>query len=849
MSWIKRLAASFRRRKLEDDLEKELAFHLEMRAREKTDAGISPDDARRQVLHRFGDVSRAKEACRDHSTFAWVAALPHDLRYAARNLRKTPAFTAAAVACMAIGIGANAAIFSFVNAFLFQPLPRDVVMVHRATGNPISYPEYQDWRRLNTSFDGVFAHSVGERFTIGRGVDAAHVLGETVAGSYFQSLGVLPSAGRLLMPGDESRPLAVLGYQYWRSRFSADPAIVGKTIWINHDAFTIQGVAPQDFHGMLAPWSTDVWATPYLHRDTWTDRRTGWLMAGARLKPGVTPKNAETAMNVLDRELARLNPRPTGRPQPSDPLTVARRGGLSGSQVWMVFTIMSALLMAVVGIIFLIACANVAGLLIARSLARQRELLIRLSLGATRSRLVAQLLTESLMLGMLGATAGIFIAFAAGDALAGIFPKSISGGFRFEHGIDLRVLAYTLALSIAGALVSGLLPALRASDQDLPDAGRTQTSVGTRVPRLRQLLIVAQVAASVVVLATAGLFIQSFLRGQGTDPGFDAFHLLTVDIDLREMKYPKPRAARFYDRLQSRIAEIPGVISASFADVLPFGNEDVVNIPNAGDVATATVDSRYFATMGIPLLRGRLPQPGDHDVALVNDAFARRFWPNQDPIGQSIRHRQIVGVTATGKYWSLQEPPRPFLYQIATEFAVPQLCLAIRTQASPLTIAARVRQEVQSLDDDLPMMSIRTGEDRISAWLEPQRAAAVLLTLLGLAALGLATTGLYALLAQTVSQRTPEIAVRVALGAGRRTIVGMLLRQTAVLIVAGTTAGIAAAAAVARLLATLAGQVNPLDAITLAAVAMLLAVIGLAATIIPASRALRIDPVVSLRSL
>jgi predicted permease len=545
---------------------------------------------------------------------------------------------------------------------------------------------------------------------------------------------------------------------------------------------------------------------------------------------------------------------PIRKGRPRDPLIVFRGGGLSGSPIWSVFTVIAALLMTVVGIIFLIACANVAGLLMARALVRRREILIRLSLGASRSRLVRQLLTESLLLSLLGAAAGIVLAFSAGDALAGLFPESISGGFRFEHGIDVHVLAFTLAMSVASVLLAGLLPALRASNQDLAAAGRTQTAAGGRTPRLRQLLIVTQVAGSVLVLATAGLFVRSFQKARQTDLGFDAAHLLTVDVDLREMKYPRARAGEFYSRLRSRIGEIPGVESVSLADVVPLGNERVVSLPVAGDIATATVDSHYFRTMGIPLLRGREPLANEQNVVIVNQAFADRFWPNQDPIGKSIKPesakslQQVIGLTTTAKYWSLGEPARPFIYQISSQLDEPFLCLLIRTQGPPSGLALRVSREIERLNEELPAMTVQTARERLSAWLEPQRAAAVLLSILGLMALGLAITGLYALLAQVVAQRTPEIAVRVALGATRLAVAGLLLRQSALLIFAGTAAGLGASAAVAHLLASLTGQVNPLDGITLIAVAALLAAVGAAATLVPAYQAMRIDPISALRT-
>jgi predicted permease len=572
-------------------------------------------------------------------------------------------------------------------------------------------------------------------------------------------------------------------------------------------------------------------------------------MAAARLKAGVTARQAEAAMNGLDAELAGQYP-DSQRRQP-DPLTVLRRSGLSGSPVWGVFIAMATLLMIVVGIVFLIACANVAGLLIARALTRRREILIRLSLGASRPRLIRQFLTESLLLGLLGAAAGLAMAFAAGDALTGLLPQSISGGFRFQHGIDGHVLVFTLALSVASVLLSGLLPALRASDQNLSAAGRTQTA-GGHAPRLRRWLIVAQVAASVLVLATAGIFVRTFQKARKTDPGFDAAHLLTADLDLRGMKFPRARAGEFYSQLRSRLGDLPGVLSVSLADVLPLGNTRVVTIPDEGDVATAVVDSNYFRTMGIRLLRGREPQSDERNVVIVNEALARRLWPDQDPTGKSIRLegqplQRVIGLTATGRYWSLAEPARPFVYRISGQLADPIACLAIRIEGPPRSLAARVTQEIQESSRDLPAITVQTAQERLGAWLEPQQAAAVLLSILGLAALGLAITGLYALLAQMVIQRAPEIAVRMTLGATRVAVVGMLLRQSALLVFTGTATGIAASAAVSRLLASLSGAVSPLDGITLIGVAALIAAVGAAATLVPAYRAASVDPVSALR--
>jgi predicted permease len=849
MSWIQRLAASLRTRKLEENIEKELAFHLDMRVREKIADGAAPDDARREVLRRFGNVDRTKEACREESTLRWLSAFRQDLRYAARNLCKNPGFTAAAAACLAIGIGANTVVFSFVNAFLFQPIPAGVVRVGPASGRPISYLEFQDWQRLNHVFDRAFAYCPGESFTIGRGVDSEEVLGETIAGDYFQTLGVVPAIGRLLTPADESQPRAVIGHRLWRTRFHSDPAIAGKTIWIDQQPFMVVGVAPAAFHGMMAPWSTDVWATAALRRQRLSERNAGWLQAGAHLKRGVTPHQAAAAMRSLVAELDRRQIN-VQRNQP-DPVTV-ERPGLASSPIWSVFLIISALLMAVVGIIYLIACANVAGLLIARGAARRREILIRLSLGVSRSRLIRQLLTESLLLGLLGAGAGTVVSFAAGDVLAKIFPQSISHGFQFQHSIDLHVLAWTLALAVASVLFAGLLPSLRASDQNLAAAGRTHTASGSRTPRLRQCLIVAQVAASVLVLATAGVFIRSFQKMLVIDPGFETAHLLTANPKLLEGKYSPTEVRDLYRHVKNALQDLPGVESVALTDVLPLADEHSDNVTQFGEVASAFVDPDYLRTMGIPLLRGRQAEPEDRYTVIVNQALADRWWPNQDPIGKSLRigkiQWQVIGISANSKYWSLTESARPFVYHIASPLDRWPAALAVRTKGPAADFAARVSETIQRLNPDLSPLKVETAQQRLGMWLEPQRAAAVLLGTLGFAALALAVTGLYALLAQLLVQRTPEIAVRVALGASRQTVLALLLRQSATLVVAGTAVGVVASIMVARLLAAGIGAIGTLDAPTVLTIVALLTTVGSAATALPAYRALCIDPATALRS-
>jgi predicted permease len=484
----------------------------------------------------------------------------------------------------------------------------------------------------------------------------------------------------------------------------------------------------------------------------------------------------------------------------------------------------------------LIACANVAGLLIARAAARRREIFIRLSLGVSRGRLIGQLLTESLLLGLLAAAAGTAVAFVAGDALAALFPQSISHGFQFQHSIDLRVLAWTLSLAFASVLFAGLLPSLRASRQNL--------SVATRAPRLRQFLIVAQVAASVLVLATAGVFIRSFQRSLALNPGFDTAHLVTVNLNVDALYHARSERQDFYRRVKETVLGLPGVESASLADVLPLGNERVIGDRQLGPIATATVDADYFRTMAIPLIEGRQPEPEEDRVIVFNRALSGRLRPHDG----TFQSRPVIAAAANSKYWSLTESPRPFVYQIESHFGFPAVDIAVRTKGPAGNFVVPITQTIQRLNPDLPPLTVETGEQLLRVWLSPQRAAALLLATLGFAALALAITGLYALLAQLLVQRTPEIAVRVALGAPRRRVLALLLRQSALLVAAGTVVGIAASTAVARALAAGIGAIGELDAVTLLAIVALLATVGAAATAVPAYRALRIDPARALRN-
>jgi len=750
-------------------------------------------------------------------------------------------------------------VFSFVNAFLLRPLPvrhpEEIVIIGRAGGEPASYAEFLEWKNANGVFSGLAGYSP-ESLTVGRGSAAEPALGEVVTSQYFETFEIRPLMGRLIQPGDDDRPFAVIGEDLWRRRFSGDPGISGREISINNTAFTVTGVAPRNFPGMLSPWSTGLWVTPAIHKDGLRDRNRGVSITAARLKPGANAAQAQAAMASLDSEWQRLHPDPEGRKRGK--LLVRNSVALANSPMWGTFAAVAVLLMAVVAVVFAVACANVAGLLMARYLVRRREIAIRLSMGASRSRLIWQFLTETALLSLMGGAAGTAMAYFAGDLLAGMLPASISGGFQVLHGMDWRVLAFTLALSFMSVLLCGLLPALRFSDQNLAQPGHVRTGARKGAPRIRQILTVGQVALSVLALMIAGLFVRSMQKAQTVDLGFEPGRVLTAKIDLRDRQLTPVRRAELYRQLSERIAELPGVQKISLSDTFPLGNQRT-QIVTAGElppmeIASSSVDADYFGTMGIHLVRGRDFLPRERNCVIVNEAMARRFWANEDAIGKTIllRHggprQTVVGIARDGKYWSLGDAAMPFVYLPFDRVDGPNLYLLARTVPPPTAMITRVREAIQKVDGDLPLSSVRTANDQIQAWLEPAREGARLLSILGTLALALALTGVYGLLAQLVAQRTPEIAIRVALGASRRSVIGLVFRQSGLLVAAGVTLGIGGAAATTRLFASLISGVATTDLVTLAAVSVVMIVTGIVATLVPAYRAVGIEPAQVLRA-
>ncbi|HEY3205302.1 MAG TPA: ABC transporter permease [Thermoanaerobaculia bacterium] len=808
-----------------------------------------------------------------------MGTLFQDLRYALRTLAKSPAFTTAAVATLALGIGVNTAIFSVINGLLLKPLPgtrdpRELIRVSNVVHGQkrlLSYPDYVDDRD-----SGIFSGLAAWGFTPLHAVvggEAERVEGQLVTGNYFSVLGASPLLGRTFTAEDEgeSRPIALLGHKYWKRRFAEDPRAVGSSITINGHVWTIVGVTGAAFGGVDLDAVPDIWLPVVTYfglsqRSAELSRRdSAWLGALGRLKSGVSLDTASAALDAVARRRASLR-------APDLRETTAGLSRMTGlvPPGELAEAIPAIVLAGVVtGLVLLIACANVANLMLARSGARAREIGIREALGASRSRIVRMLLTESAVLGAIGAAAGLALASWGADLLCAYLgaPPGLS------TSPDSRVLLYTLGLTSATALAFGLAPALRAGrdPRALLSQGRGEAS-SRQGSRLSGGLVAAQLALSLTLLVAAGLFLRSFVKANQLSIGLDrvaARRVVAVSFDLATQGYSEQRRASFFTTLLDRAAALPGVRTAALAETLPLGGryvgDDVRPDPEAAGgnrpvIFLNTVSPGYFGTLGIRLVAGRDFRRADHDgapgVAVVNEELARRFWPGQNPIGRRIHvggegapALEVVGVAEDGKYMSLSERARPFLYLALLQRGarVAETILLVRTE-TPAATARRLREEVRRLDPQLPLYDVRTLADSLGRHTRLRRQAAVLLALLGGLAVLLASIGLYGLIAYAVSRRSREIGVRMALGAAPRDIVVLFLRRGTRLACIGVLAGLGISAGLTRLLSALLFGVTPTDAATFAGVTLLLGAVATGASWIPARRAANVDPMIALRT-
>jgi len=782
---------------------------------------------------------------------------------------------------LALGIGANATIFTWIKAVLLASLPgieqpENLVEIWGATHNnsalSTSYLDYLDFRDSNNVLSGLVAHQVLP-LNLGHGEKPERVWAGIVSGNYFDVLGVKPLVGRTFLPEEDrtpnTHPVAVIGYGLWQRRFGGDPNVVGRKITLNEHDFTIIGVTPKDFGSPFAGLALDVW-TPVMMKDyvarphfSLTDRGSRWLMVMGRLKPGATLPQAQANIAAISSHLQQEYP------QTNEQLGVAVYS-VTQSPFSLKADIRPALaiLMTAVAVVLLIACANVANLLLARAASRRKEIAVRLALGGSRGRLVRQMLTESFVLALIGATLGLTVAFWTARSLAAFLPPYANRA-SFDTRPDAVVFAFTLGLTVITTLLFGLAPTLEASKQDLvtglkdnaPMVGR-----GRRKVSLRHVLVVTQVALSMVALISAGLFVRSLREAYKADPGFDPRNVLLASFDPFLSGYDETRGREFYRRLVERVATTPGVQSATLARRLPFTGDGIAfaNVTIDGYAPAKdedmrlnyeTVGPQYFQTMRIPLLHGRGFDEHDQDsapgVVIINETMAQRYWPEGDALGKRLKVTkgwlQVVGVAKDVKNRTLTEAPQPFFYLPLLQDYRSNMILVARTAGEPEKMFHAIQTEVAVLDPEIPMFDVRTLEEHIGVALFLQRMAATLLSIFGLLALSLAALGLYGVMAYAVSQRTRELGIRISVGAKRADILKLILGHGLILSIIGMVGGLTMALALTRLSVHLLYGVSAADPLTFAVVMVILLVVALAAAYFPARRATKIDPIIALR--
>jgi len=812
-------------------------------------------------------------------------ALRRDLRYSLRQLRRSPGFAAVAVLTLALGIGANAAVFSVVDGLFLRPPPRvshpdRLVWIYTSdfSGPPYSassYPDFEAFRDQKDLLSGAAAFSP-RPVNLVEGGRTTRLMSELVSADYFGVLGVPPELGRGFRPeeGESPTPVAVIGHGLWQRRFGGDPEIVGRPIHLNGGTFTVVGVAPPDFRGSIRGLGVDVWlpfqAAPLLtgSQPYVGHRSNRGLFVIGRLAPGVTPARAQAGFRVVAARLHQAYPdswtdahdqgrRITVVPERLSRVPMMIRGTAVG---------LAGLLMGVVGLVLLLCCANVANLLLARGAGRTREFAVRRSLGAGRGRLIRQLLTESAILGLLGGGAGLLLAGWAVRLFPALLPP-LPVPLQFDVSPDWRVLAFTAGASLVTALLFGLAPALRASRADVASSLKESRPTGTgRRVTLQNGLVVAQVAVSMVLLVGAGLFLRSLAAARDVDVGLDPKGVLVAGVDLGTQGYSKAQEVQFYRGLEDRLRRLPGVTGVTLGSAVPLdGTSSRTGTGVAGyeprkgedmEFHFAVVGPGYFRVLHVPLLRGRGFTADDREgataAAVVNEAFARRFWPDQDPLGKqltyssNLEHLTVVGVVPTGKYTSLGEDPTPFVYLPFLQ-TPRDVKVHVRTRGDPDRLVPEVRRTIHDVDADLPITTLTPMPKLMEASLLPQRVGAAVLSLFAALALLLAAIGLYGVLAYVVSRRTREIGIRMALGADRGSVLGLVVRRGLGVTAVGLALGLGLAALLGRVASRFLFGVSPLDPVAFGAVTAVLTLSALLASWLPARRAASVDPAAALR--
>ncbi len=862
-----------RRRDREQDFERELRADLELEAQEQQDDGLSPDAARYAARRALGNAVHIQENLRAVWGWGSYERLKQDIGYAFRGMRRSPGFTLTAVLSLAFGIGANTAVFSIVNAVLLRPLPYEnpdrLVMLweqdRKGTESFVAPGDFQDWRRETSSFDrlAAFIHTT---FTITGNDRPERVAGEIVSADLFGLLRVAPALGRGFVAEDERHvpyQSVILSYGLWQRRFGGDPAAVGQTLESNGRKLTILGVMPKDFDfpSGLIRTPPEIWVPMARPPQEWTVHGFHYFRVVGRLRDGVTLAAASSEVDAIQKRIADRNP--------GEAFAAARAVHLANEITGDVKTPLLVIFAAVL-FVLLIACVNVANLILARGSARQREFAVRLALGAGRWRVMRQLITESLLLGMVGGVLGTGLAVAMTKGILAIAPADVPrlAGVR----MDSEVLQFTLAVSILAGMLAGLSPAIALSVRDfgaqLKAGGRTPGQTGGGP--LRNVLVVSEIALAIVLVAGAGLMAQSFYRLEQVRPGFRTRNILTFFAGVPDARYPPARQARFFSDLIARVRTLPGVESLGGTSALPLsGTDDTYSFEMVGQPQSAVLPSMgahyrvvtpdYFSTLGIPLLQGRVFNARDTAeaprVVVINESLARQYFANEDPIGKRIEigngrnagPLEVVGVVKDLNHASLARKPVAEMYETYLQTPQGALTLAVRAAGDPRGLLPAIRRQLAALDPDVPLSKVMTMTDWMDESLAPSRFRSALMGGFALFAMVLAALGVYGVMAYNLSRRIAEIGIRVALGARPGQVLGLVIRQALKLSVVGVVIGLGASLCLTRFLKGLLFEVGTADPLTFATAGLILIGVAMVASYLPARRAMNVDPLVALR--
>lgn len=868
----------FHKQSLDHDLTDEVRFHLERQIAENVSCGMSAAEARRHALRDFGGIEKFKEASRDARRTNFLENLAQDVRFGARMLRKNPGFTFFAVVVLAIGIAANSTIFSIADAVLLRPLPyRDadrLVIVWEdasAYGFPQDTPapgNFADWRARNQVFTDVAATSFGGSFAFTGQGNPEKFGGRAITANLFSVLGVSPALGRDFRPEDDvpgAAPVAILSHGLWRRRFGADPQIIGKEIWLNYQKTTVIAVMPRGFQ--FPDREAEIWIPVHFSKNDLANHGSHYLEVFARLKTGVSLATANADLSVIAKQLEKQYPDSNAK---IGAFAIPLRDQFAGD-------VRPALLMLIGAVCFvlLIACANVANLLLSRAAGRRRELAMRLTLGATRRRILQQMLTESTLLALLAGTAGLVLSVFATQFLAALIPT----GFAPITGasLDPPVLLFTLAVSLATGILFSIIPALRVSRTHIAPTlqhGGSRGSLGSGGYRLRNALVISEVALAIVLLAGAALLIRSLANLYHLDPGFQSDHVLVVHTPLSYPRYDAfARRVSFYDQVLAKVETLPGVLSVGYTTWVPLtnpGGATSITIEGRPEPALGErlipniriISANYTAALRMKLIAGRFfnrtDGPGTQLAALINETMARNYWPGENPLGKRFKRGSykesapwftIVGIVGDVHQAGLDLPARPEMYLLymQQDLGYDPEYLAVHTSSDPMSLAEPVRQQVWAVDNEQPVSGVMPLSDMVDDNLASRRMQASLLTGFATIALLLVTLGIYAVLSFTVAQRTQEIGVRVALGAQSSQVLRMIFSQGLKLFLVGAILGLTVAFLLTRALSHLLFHVSPYDPLSFAAITALLAAVALLACYLPARRATRVDPLIALR--